>query len=91
MRDAEWTLRATLFPQLAECQKGKDRGTVSCLAEKRNRRFEGNAREEPALQIKAFAYPYGLHNQTVRDVVKEAGYEAAFTAWDGESHTGPIR
>ena len=33
------------------------------------------------IQIKAFAYPYGLHSQTVRDVVKEAGYEAAFTVW----------
>jgi peptidoglycan/xylan/chitin deacetylase (PgdA/CDA1 family) len=33
------------------------------------------------IRVKAFAYPYGLHNQSVRDVVKEAGYEAAFDVW----------
>ena len=33
------------------------------------------------IQVKAFAYPYGLHNQSVRDVVKQTGYEAAFTVW----------
>ncbi len=33
------------------------------------------------IQVKAFAYPYGLHNQTVRNVIKQAGYEAAFTVW----------
>jgi peptidoglycan/xylan/chitin deacetylase (PgdA/CDA1 family) len=33
------------------------------------------------IQVKVFAYPYGVHNQRVRDVVKEAGYEAAFTVW----------
>ena len=25
------------------------------------------------IQVKAFAYPYGLHHQTVRDVLKQAG------------------
>jgi Polysaccharide deacetylase len=32
------------------------------------------------IQVKAFAYPYGLHNETDRNIVKEAGYEVAFTA-----------
>ena len=33
------------------------------------------------IQVKAIAYPYGLHNDAVRDAVKEAGYEAAFTVY----------
>ena len=33
------------------------------------------------IQIKAIAYPYGLHNDTVREAVKQAGYEAAFTVY----------
>jgi peptidoglycan/xylan/chitin deacetylase (PgdA/CDA1 family) len=33
------------------------------------------------IQIKAIAYPYGLHNDAVREAVKQAGYEAAFTVY----------
>ncbi|MFZ0710287.1 MAG: polysaccharide deacetylase family protein [Terrimicrobiaceae bacterium] len=33
------------------------------------------------IQIKAIAYPYGLHNDPVREAVKQAGYEAAFTVY----------
>ena len=31
------------------------------------------------IQVKAIAYPYGLHNEAVREAVKQAGYEAGFT------------
>lgn len=33
------------------------------------------------IQVKALAFPYGLHNETVRQVAKEAGYEASFTVY----------
>jgi len=33
------------------------------------------------IQIKAIAYPYGLHNEAVRETANQAGYEAAFTVY----------
>ena len=33
------------------------------------------------IPVKAIAYPYGLHNEAVREAVKQAGYEAAFTVY----------
>ncbi len=33
------------------------------------------------IQVKTIAYPYGLHNDVVREVVKEAGYEGGFTVY----------
>jgi peptidoglycan/xylan/chitin deacetylase (PgdA/CDA1 family) len=33
------------------------------------------------IQVNAFAYPYGLNNATVRDLVKQTGYQVAFTVW----------
>lgn len=33
------------------------------------------------ISVKAVAYPYGEHNQLVRSIAMEAGYEAAFTVY----------
>ncbi|HEY5954054.1 MAG TPA: polysaccharide deacetylase family protein [Terrimicrobiaceae bacterium] len=33
------------------------------------------------IQVKAIAYPYGLHSDAVREAAKQAGYEAAFTVY----------
>jgi peptidoglycan/xylan/chitin deacetylase (PgdA/CDA1 family) len=33
------------------------------------------------IPVKAIAYPYGLHSEAVREAVKQAGYEAAFTVY----------
>jgi len=34
-----------------------------------------------AIKVNAFAYPYGKYNPKAREMVKEAGYEAAFTVY----------
>jgi len=37
--------------------------------------------EKLGIPIKTIAYPYGLHNEIVREVAMESGYEAAFTVY----------
>lgn len=37
--------------------------------------------DQLGISVKALAYPYGLHNETVRQAATEAGYEAAFTVY----------
>lgn len=37
--------------------------------------------EKLGIQVKTIAYPYGLHNEVVREVVKESGYEGGFTVY----------
>ena len=33
------------------------------------------------IKVNVFSYPFGIYNQKARDLVKEAGYEAAFTVY----------
>lgn len=45
--------------------------------------------EKLGIKVKTIAYPYGLHNDTVREVVKESGYEGGFTVYGQHmSHGG---
>ena len=42
------------------------------------------------IKVNALAYPFGKYDQKVRDVVKQAGYEAAFTVYGQRiGHTTP--
>ena len=42
------------------------------------------------IKVNCIAYPFGKYNQKVRDMVKEAGYEAAFTVYGQRiSHSAP--
>ena len=34
-----------------------------------------------AIKVNTFTYPYGIYNQKARDLVKQAGYEAAFSVY----------
>ena len=77
-----WTLKATLFPTVPlNAKKGKTdeqylawlKGEIAGSKEILERNL--------GIPVKAFAYPYGLYDQSVRDVVKQTGYEAAFTVW----------
>lgn len=40
------------------------------------------------IKVKTIAYPYGLHNDTVREVVKESGYEGGFTVYGQHMNNG---
>ena len=43
-----------------------------------------------AIKVNCLAYPYGNYSSKVRDLVKEAGYEAAFTVYGQRiSHSAP--
>lgn len=37
--------------------------------------------QQLGIKVSVFAYPFGTYNEKVREIVKEAGYEAAFTAY----------
>ncbi len=42
------------------------------------------------IKVNALAYPFGVYNQKARDLVKEGGYEAAFTVYGQRlTHGGP--
>lgn len=42
------------------------------------------------IRVNVFAYPYGAYNEKVREVAKEAGYEACFTVYGQRlTHGGP--
>ena len=42
------------------------------------------------IKVNCIAYPFGKYNQKVRDMVKDAGYEAAFTVYGQRiSHSAP--
>jgi peptidoglycan/xylan/chitin deacetylase (PgdA/CDA1 family)/GT2 family glycosyltransferase len=48
-------------------------------------------RDELALPIRTFAYPYGYSNRAVRSAVREAGYDAACGVKNAYSHAGDDR
>jgi peptidoglycan/xylan/chitin deacetylase (PgdA/CDA1 family) len=42
------------------------------------------------IKVNAFAYPFGVYTQRARELVREAGYEAAFTVYGQRlAHTSP--
>jgi len=61
----------------------KDVATLGLDGWLRKEIIESKAVLEKQLGIKvnAFAYPFGIYNQKARDLVKQAGYEAAFTVY----------
>lgn len=44
--------------------------------------------DQLGISVKALAYPYGLHNETVHKAVADAGYEVAFTVYGQRNRHG---
>jgi peptidoglycan/xylan/chitin deacetylase (PgdA/CDA1 family) len=82
MRDAGVDIGShTLTHSALNARKGRSDEDYRAWLQSELNESKAIIEQQLGIAVRTLAYPYGLHNEVVREVAMQAGYEAAFTVY----------